>query len=72
MSNTTVTEKLETLNVSKNVILEKLELCTEQLQEHKKKITQYQSAIKQLEAEANSLVGAISVCNELLKDEEDE
>jgi hypothetical protein len=67
---TTPTEKLEKMNVPKTKLLTKKEELEETLEAQKKTIVQYRNSISQLEREANTVVGAIAVLNELLNDEE--
>jgi hypothetical protein len=64
----TVTEKLQKMNVPREVIIEKQELLEETLTNHKARIQEFRDAILQLEREANTMVGAISVCREFLTD----
>ena len=50
----------------------KLEELEETFEQQKSAIQQYQEAIKKLEREANSVVGAIAVIRELLNDTEED
>lgn len=67
-----VTGKLEKLNVPKTKLQTKLEELEETFEQQKSAIQQYQEAIKKLEREANSVVGAIAVIRELLNDTEED
>lgn len=68
MAEKPVTAKLEKMNVSKNMIEDNIATYEKQLESRKQQITSMNSAIKQLEAEANSLVGSIGALKVLLQD----
>lgn len=68
---TSVTDKLEKMNVSKNKIEDAVEEYEKQLQQRREQINSMKQAQVQLEAEANSLVGSISALRKIMIDEEE-
>lgn len=68
---TSVTDKLEKMNVSKNKIEDAVEEYEKQLQQRREQINSMKQAQVQLEAEANSLVGSISALRKVMIDEEE-
>lgn len=72
MTDNSVTEKLEKLNVSKNKIEDRKEELVKSLDALQKQIKDGQAQIRQLEADVNATVGAIAMCNEFLKDENED
>ena len=68
---TSVTDKLEKMNVSKNKIEDAVEEYQKQLQQRREQINSMKQAQVQLEAEANSLVGSISALRKVMIDEEE-